>query len=99
MEQVKDYEIEISPVENKKYRVYVNFKDGTSETIDFGDTRYEHYKTSNKIPSKLRIYEEHRNLDRRYNYLTRAKHIKNKYGEYTYNDPHYANYWSVHFLW
>ena len=44
-------------------------------------------------------YLIHQDKERRDKYLARAKKIKNKQGELTYNNPESANYWSVHLLW
>ena len=41
----------------------------------------------------------HQDKDRRDRYLARAKKIKNKQGELTYNNPETANFWSIHLLW
>lgn len=57
-----------------------------NKKINFGDNRYDDYTT-------------HRDKSRRKNYLLRAKAIRNKYGELTYNNKNYPNYWAVHLLW
>ena len=44
-------------------------------------------------------YLTHKDKDRRDKNLARAKKIKNKQGELTYNNPESANFWSVHLLW
>ena len=41
----------------------------------------------------------HKDKERRERYLARAKKIKNKNGELTFNNPESANYWSVKLLW
>ena len=41
----------------------------------------------------------HKDKERRDKYLARAKKIKNKKGELTYENPESANYWSVNLLW
>ena len=41
----------------------------------------------------------HKDEEPRDRYLTRAKKIKNKQGQLTYNNPESANYWSVKLLW
>ena len=41
----------------------------------------------------------HKDNDRKEKYLSRAKKIKNKKGELTYENPESANYWSVNLLW
>ena len=99
MDSIKDYKFSLSPREHKKYRVEILFKNGENKIIDFGDMRFPHYKTNKKIPKELHVFEEHKDINRRNNYLTRAMGIKNKDGYLTFNNPHYSNFWSVHFLW
>ena len=41
----------------------------------------------------------HKDEERKDKYLSRAKKIKNKKGELTYENPESANYWSVNLLW
>ena len=41
----------------------------------------------------------HQDKERRERYLARAKKIKNKQGELTYNNPESSNFWSVSLLW
>ena len=41
----------------------------------------------------------HKDEERKDKYLARAKKIKNKKGELTYENPDSANYWSVNLLW
>ena len=41
----------------------------------------------------------HKDEDRNERYLARAKKIKNKKGEYTYENPETSNFWSVKLLW
>jgi hypothetical protein len=84
----------ISTKKNKKYDVYYNNK-----WISFGQLPYEHYKTSNKIPQELHIYEEHHDKERRNNYRKRASKITNKEGKYTYKNKNSPNYWSYFYLW
>ena len=50
---------------------------------------------SSKYPDFL-IHREEENKEK---YLSRAKKIKNKKGELTYQNPESANYWSVNLLW
>jgi hypothetical protein len=84
-------QFQISNVKNKKYSTI----SPKGKTIHFGDTRYEHYF------DKIGHYSDmnHLNEVRRNNYLKRAMNIKNKDGEYTWNNAEYANYYSVHYLW
>ena len=41
----------------------------------------------------------HKDKERKDKYLARAKKIKNKKGELTYENPESANFWSVNLLW
>ena len=41
----------------------------------------------------------HKDKERKERYLARAKKIKNKKGELTFNNPESANFWSVNLLW
>ena len=41
----------------------------------------------------------HKDKERKEKYLARAKKIKNKKGELTYENPESANFWSVNLLW
>lgn len=79
-----------SPVKNKKLRTIVDGK-----TIDFGDTRYDHYFDKSGIWSS----KNHNDAKRRKNYLTRSGGIKNKQGKLTMNDPSSPNYHSRRVLW
>ena len=49
--------------------------------------------------SKYPDFLIHRDKDRKDKYLSRAKKIKNKKGELTFENPESANYWSVNLLW
>ena len=62
----------------------VTLKSG--KKVHFGSTTYTDYLT-------------HKDKERREKYLTRAKKIKNKQGELTYNNPESASFWSVNLLW
>ena len=55
------------------------------KNIHFGSTKYEDYL----------IYKD---LNRREKYMAKAKKIKNKNGDFTYEFPSYPNYWSVKLL-
>jgi len=69
-------EIKQSTQKNKKYMVLVNDK-----WIHFGDSRYEQFRDS--TPLKLYSYLDHKDKERRKNYLQRAKGIKNKFDALT----------------
>jgi len=83
-----------STAKNKKYSVYV-IKDGKKKLINFGDTRYQHFKDKIGDYSNL----DHNDKKRQKSYLSRAKGIKNKKGELTYKDKNSANYYAVKYLW
>ena len=82
-----------SKKKNKKYEV--TFLDGTK--LDFGDTRYQHYKDRTKY--KYYKKDDHLNLDRRKSYLARASQIKDKNGNLTRNNPKSPNFYSLRLLW
>ena len=82
-----------SPIKNKKYRLI----SPKGKIIDFGDTRYEHYKDQTNI--KLYTNLDHLDNERRSKYRARASKIKNKNNQLTYNNPEYANYYSYNYLW
>ena len=54
--------------------------------IPFGSVKYNDYLT-------------HHDKKRREKYLARAKKIKNKKGEFTFEDPNSPNYWTISLLW
>ncbi len=83
-----------SKAKNKKYSVYV-MRDGKKKLIHFGDTRYQHFKDKLGQYKKL----DHNDKERRKNYLSRAKGIKNKKGELTWKNKNYSNYYAVKYLW
>ena len=90
MIKVGKYSYEKSPVKNKKLRVIVNKK-----TIDFGDTRYQHFKDKTGIHKNL----DHGDKKRRKNYLTRTANQKDGKGNLTLNNPESANYHARKILW
>ena len=49
--------------------------------------------------SKYPDFLIHQDKERKFRYLTRAKKIKNKQGQLTFQNPESANYWSVKLLW
>tara|TARA_R110002012_G_C11358858_1_gene580586 strand:+ start:322 stop:603 length:282 start_codon:yes stop_codon:yes gene_type:complete len=83
-----------SKAKNKKYSVYV-MKNGKKKLINFGDTRYQHFKDKIGDYSNL----DHNDKKRQKSYLSRAKGIKNKKGELTWKDKNSANYYAVKYLW
>tara|TARA_R110000772_G_scaffold241509_1_gene353840 strand:- start:303 stop:572 length:270 start_codon:yes stop_codon:yes gene_type:complete len=69
-----------------KFSVYVKNEEDKPKLIHFGHKKYDDYTT-------------HQDEKRRKSYLARAKGIKNKKGELTWNNKNTKNYWSVHYLW
>ena len=75
--------LEYSTRKGKKYVVTLLHN---GKKIHFGSTKYADYLT-------------HKDKERRDSYLSRARNIRNKKGELTYNDPESANFWSINLLW
>ena len=48
---------------------------------------------------KYQDYLIHKDKKRREKYLARAKKIKNKQGEFIFEDPNSSNYWAIRLLW
>ena len=65
--------------------------------VHFGDLRYEQYE--DKTPLKLYYNLNHKDKKRRFNYLKRAKGIKDKEGNLTYLNKNSPNYYSIKYLW
>ena len=84
---------EKSTRKNKKYMVI----SPSGKKIHFGSINMQHYRDS--TPLKLYSHLDHNDKQRRKNYLTRSKGIKNKDGKLTYNDKESANYYSRKYLW
>jgi hypothetical protein len=87
------YEFKKSTRKGKKYMV----KSKSGKWIHFGDSNSEQFKDSTGLG--LYTNKNHNDKERRKRYLARAKGIKNKKGELTWNNPESANYFSVKFLW
>ena len=68
----------------KKSKYVVTLKNG--KKIHFGSSLYP-------------VFLIHKDKDRKENYLKRAKKIKNKQGDLTYNNPESPNFWSINLLW
>ena len=90
MVKIGKYDYEKSTRKGKKLMVKVGEK-----TIHFGSAAMEHFKDKTGIWKS----KDHLDKDRRKNYLTRSKGIKNKKGELTYNNPESPNYHSRKILW
>jgi hypothetical protein len=70
----------------KKMVVLAKKGNGQTKVIHFGD-------------SKMQDYLQHKDLNRRRNYLTRSEGIRDGSGRLTYNNIFSANYWSRRILW
>jgi len=70
----------------KKFSVYV-MKDGKKKLIHFGAKGSPDYRSGTATK------------EQRKSYLSRAKGIRDKQGNLTYNDITSSNYWSIRYLW
>ena len=77
-----------------------------AESIDYSKRKNNKYfvtlPSGKKIhfgSSKYPDFLIHQDEERKDKYLSRAKKIKNKKGELTFENPESANYWSVNLLW
>ena len=77
-----------------------------AESLDYSKRKNNKYVV--KLPSGKNLhfgspqYSDfliHKDNERREKYLSRAKKIKNKKGELTYENPESVNFWSVNLLW
>ena len=77
-----------------------------AESLDYSKRKNNKYVV--KLPSGKNLhfgssqYPDfliHKDNERKEKYLSRAKKIKNKKGELTYDNPESANFWSVNLLW
>ena len=76
----------------KKYMVVVDGK-----TIHFGDVKMQQYRDTTGLG--LFSHLNHNDETRRKSYLSRAKGIRNKAGDLTWQDKNSANYYAVKYLW
>tara|TARA_R100000734_G_scaffold13953_1_gene10321 strand:+ start:226 stop:498 length:273 start_codon:yes stop_codon:yes gene_type:complete len=90
MVKVGKYNYEKSTRKDKKLMTEIDGK-----KIHFGNPNYQHFKDKTGIWKEL----DHNDKQRRKNYLTRSKAIKNKKGELTYLDPLSPNYHAIRILW
>ena len=74
-----------STKKGKKGMVYV-MKDGKKRLIHYGNTDYQDYT-------------QHKDPERRKNYLARSAGIRNTDGKLTKDDKNSANYWSRRINW
>jgi hypothetical protein len=90
MVKIGKYNYEKSNRKNKKLFTIVNGKE-----VHFGDIRYKHFTDKTKIHSNL----DHKDPERRKNYLKRSKGIKDKNGNLSWMNPSSPNYHAVRILW
>lgn len=86
-------EFKKSTRKGKKYMV----RTPKGKLIHFGASDMEQYKDSTGLG--LYSHLDHGDKKRRKSYLARAKGIKDKNGNLTWNNPESANYYSVKYLW
>ena len=79
---------------NKKYMVLYN-----GNWIHFGDLSKPSQQYRDSTPLKLYSNLDHLDEVRKKSYLSRAKGIKDKNGNLTYQDKNSPNYYSINFLW
>lgn len=85
MEEKPLYKPFPSKAKNKKFSVYV-MKNGKKTLIHFGDSRYSDYT-------------QHKDPQRRKDYLRRSAGIRDKQGNLTKDNKNSANYWARKYLW
>jgi hypothetical protein len=88
---IKGYKYFVSDKPEKKLMVEVNGK-----RLYFGATGYPQYKDKTSL---LNPDTNHLDKARRKRYLSRAKKITDKEGNYTYLNPESPNYHAVNILW
>ena len=76
----------------KKYMVMYN-----GDWIHFGDSHMEQYRDSTGLG--LYSHLDHGDEARRRSYVARAMGIRDGKGRLTWNNPYYANYYSINYLW
>ena len=77
-----------------------------AESLDYSKRKNNKYVVTLPIGKKIDFgspsypdYLIHKDEDRKDRYVARAKKIKNRSGQLTYENPESANYWSVRLLW
>ena len=77
-----------------------------AESLDYSKRKNNKYVVTLPVGKNLHFgsskYPDfliHKDEERKVKYLARAKKIKNKQGQLTYENPKSANYWSVNLLW
>ena len=84
---------EVSKAKNKKYSVVTP----SGKKINFGDSRYEHYKDSTGVGAWSKL--DHNDKERRKQYRTRHEKVMTKEGIPAYKDKEQASYYAYHYLW
>lgn len=83
-----------------------NAKKLGAESLDHSNRKNNMYVVT--LPSGKKIhfgsvhypdYLIHKDNIRKENYLRRARNIRNKNGELTYDNPESSNFWSINLLW
>ena len=90
MIKIGKYNYEKSTRKDKKLMTVVDGK-----KVHFGNPNYQQYKDRTGIWKKL----DHLDPERRKNYLSRARGIKNKQGQLTKDIPSSPNYHAIRILW
>lgn len=90
MVKIGKFEYFLSDRKDKKLKVKVNDK-----WVHFGSNLEHYYDKTGLLDPKL----NHKDKERRKNFLKRSKGIKNKKGEYTWNKPAYSNFHARTILW
>lgn len=88
--KIGKYNYEKSTRKDKKLMTIVDGK-----KVHFGNPNYQHFKDKTGIWKKL----DHKDPERRKNYLNRASGIRNKEGQLTKDIPSSANYHAIRILW
>lgn len=77
-----------------------------AESLDYSSRKNNKYMVTLSDEKKVHFgspqypdYLIHEDSARKERYLARAKKIKNKQGEYTWEKPESSNYWSARLLW
>lgn len=83
----------VSDRRGKKYSVVTPL----GKKIHFGDANSEQWKDSTGLGEFT--HKNHNDPERRRRYLLRAGGIRNRAGKLTKDDPEYANYYSIRYLW
>lgn len=70
-------EFQVSWRPHKKYAAVMHYRDGTTRTVHFGDTRYQHFR--DRTPLRAFAHLDHTDPARRANYKARhgsTRHVR-----------------------